>query len=114
MDKTATVSLDVFLSYFMFKEVQFDENGTAEQSSSIVRIYYNADDLNHWFDFGISDFADDLDPLDTVLSPELLSRKISGFCVDDGRMCVTLAKDSVDVEDDDDEDRKADSGAHSA
>lgn len=88
--KTPVLTLEIFLSRFMFKEIIVDAAGTLHQSTSTVRIFYDTGNTNHWFDFGMSDFGEELDPLDTVLSPKLLKREIDSFCMDGDKFCIAL------------------------
>ena len=86
------VTLESLLTRFIFKEVILDKSGTAHQSSAIIRIFYDNSDGNHWFDFGLSNFSEDQNPLDAVLNSKLLKMEVESMCMDGNQLCIMLRK----------------------
>lgn len=95
IDPSKKISLETFLSYFVFKDLVVDSTGLARQSAQTVRIFYDAADANHWFDFGMSDFGTNLDEFNAVLRDDILDRMVVGFYVSNGKLCISLSDEHL-------------------
>ena len=89
------ISLETFLSYFVFKDLVMDKTGLTRQSAQTVRIFYDATDPNHWFDFGMSDFGEHPDKFSAVLREDILDRMVVGFYVAGGKLCISVSDEHL-------------------
>lgn len=94
------ISLNTFLSYFVFKDLVMDNTGLTRQSSQTVRIFYDAADPNHWFEFGMSDFGDKPDKFNVVLRDDILDRMVVGFYVAGSKLCVSISDEHLSDDED--------------
>ena len=98
---TKRFSLNTFLSYFVFKDMIIDRAGLARQSAQTVRVFYDANDPNHWFEFAMSDFGDNPDNFNVVLRDDILDRMVVGFYVNGTKLCVSISDEHL-IEDGED------------
>lgn len=96
IDPNKKFSLNTFLSYFVFKDLVMDKSGLTRQASQTVRIFYDANDPNHWFDFGMSDFGEHPDKFNAVLRDDILDRMVVGFYVAGEKLCVSISDEHLD------------------
>lgn len=97
-DKMNYLTLYDFLRTYNFR--YYDSNAPSENlkhNSTTIRIYFG-ESCDDWFELGMYDYGSDVSmegSIKTTINPQLLSRKVINFYVEDYLqiLCVHLEKD---------------------